>query len=230
MLYYEIMINDDSKLNGKKRSGLKPLFLTQPYMSSSLVKGSFRKITMLPKYVDESEWIASNTQDFINYISMFYGTIGEYCNVNNCAIMGAGQNNDYLWVDNQKKCVKIPAPQYVDYVLSWVQTVLRDESIFPTKSGSFFPKNFSMTIRTIYKQLFRVLAHIYHSHFEIVVTLAEESHLNTLFAHFVCFSREFDLIDRKEYLPMQELIDFYELPEQLENTNKTSSTDAIQYV
>jgi hypothetical protein len=114
---------------------MKPLFLTEPYQNSSLVKGSFRKVSMLPKYVDENEWIASNTQDFINYIGQFYGTIGDFCTANTCPCMAAGQNNEYFWIDSQRKSVKIPAPQYVDYVLSWVQTLLRDESIFPTKSG-----------------------------------------------------------------------------------------------
>ena len=125
---------------------MKPLFLTDPYQNSSLVKGSFRKISMLPKYVDENEWIASNTQDFINYIGQFYGTIGDYCNLTSCPCMAAG-SQEYLWVDNQRKSVRIPAPQYVDYVLSWVQTLVRDETIFPTKSGM----TVLQSIRTIFK-------------------------------------------------------------------------------
>lgn len=83
-------------------------------------------------------------------------------------------------------------------------------SNFHSILGYQFPKDFQTTIRAIYKQLFRVLAHIYHAHFEIVVTLQEESYLNTLFAHFICFSREFDLIEKKEYLPMNELIELFE--------------------
>ena len=132
---------------GKKRNGMKPLFLTEPYQLSSLVKGSFLKLSILPKYVDENEWIASNTQDFINYIGQFYGSIGDFCNENTCPCMAAG-HYDYLWIDNQKKSVKIPAPQYVDYVLSWVQNLLRDESIFPTKSGTLFISYLTNLIRT----------------------------------------------------------------------------------
>jgi hypothetical protein len=40
----------------KKRPGSKPLFLSGPYQNSSLVSGSFRKISALPKFVDENEW------------------------------------------------------------------------------------------------------------------------------------------------------------------------------
>ena len=58
----------------------------------------------------------------------------------------------------------------------------------------------------IFKQLFRVFAHIYACHFDKIQHAAADRHLNTLFAHFICFSREFDLIDRREFAPLQELI------------------------
>ena len=40
-----------------------------------------------------------------------------------------------------------------------------------------------------------------------IVSLGEEAHLNTSFKHFVYFIQEFELIDRKELAPLQELID-----------------------
>ena len=42
--------------------------------------------------------------------------------------------------------------------------------------------------KTIFKRLFRVYAHIYHSHFKQVVSLDEEAHLNTCFKHFIFFT------------------------------------------
>lgn len=44
-------------------------------------------------------------------------------------------------------------------------------------------------VRTIFKRLFRVYAHIYHSHFKQVCSLGEEAHLNTCFKHFIFFVR-----------------------------------------
>ena len=61
-------------------------------------------------------------------------------------------------------------------------------------------------MKNIMKRLFRVLAHIYHSHFDVVLQFQEDGHLNTLFAHLVLFANEFELIDRKEYAPMNDLI------------------------
>lgn len=54
--------------------------------------------------------------------------------------------------------------------------------------GAPFPPNFRDVVKTIFKRLFRVYAHIYHSHFQKIVSLKEEAHLNTCFKHFVLFT------------------------------------------
>ena len=53
--------------------------------------------------------------------------------------------------------------------------------------GVPFPRNFLSIAKTILKRLFRVYAHIYHQHFQEVVQLGEEAHLNTSFKHFIYF-------------------------------------------
>lgn len=64
-----------------------------------------------------------------------------------------------------------------------------DPSVFPGQFGEPFPPNFHDVVRTIFKRLFRVYAHIYHSHFKQVCSLGEEAHLNTCFKHFIIFIR-----------------------------------------
>ena len=39
----------------------KPLFLSSPFVEAALVKGNFKTIVMLPKYVDIMEWVAMNS-------------------------------------------------------------------------------------------------------------------------------------------------------------------------
>lgn len=56
-----------------------------------------------------------------------------------------------------------------------------------TPPGVPFPKNFMSVAKTILKRLFRVYAHIYHQHFDSVMQLQEEAHLNTSFKHFIFF-------------------------------------------
>ncbi|KAL5651339.1 hypothetical protein ACJX0J_036797, partial [Zea mays] len=53
------------------------------------------------------------------------------------------------------------------------------------KEGTPFPPNFKEVLKAIFKRLFRVYAHIYHSHFQKIVSLA---HLNTCFMNFIMFT------------------------------------------
>ena len=40
---------------------------------------------------------------------------------------------DYTWIDASRKQVKLPAPTYIDYVMSWVQQTIDNGRDFPTK-------------------------------------------------------------------------------------------------
>jgi hypothetical protein len=122
-----------SKL-GNKGSEAKLIFMTEPYLKSILMEDSFVKISSLPSGVDENEWLASNTKDFLNYVGQFYGTIIEECTPQSCPCMNAGPTK-YQWTDSQRKSFKVPAPQYVDYVLSYIQGVITDKNQFPTTAG-----------------------------------------------------------------------------------------------
>lgn len=62
-----------------------------------------------------------------------------------------------------------------------------DPSVFPGQFGEPFPANFMDVVRTIFKRLFRVYGHMYHSHFKQIIGLGEEAHLNTCFKHFIIF-------------------------------------------
>lgn len=178
------------------------------HAAATLGSGNLRQAVMLPDGEDINEWVAVNTVDFFNQINMLYGTITDFCTEDTCPIMSAGQKYEYYWADGQqvKKPIKCSAPKYIDYLMTWVQDQIDDESLFPSKIGVQFPKNFLAIAKTILKRLFRVYAHIYHQHFKEVVSLGEEAHLNTSFKHFIYFIQEFDLIEKKELVPLHELI------------------------
>jgi len=44
---------------------------------------------------------------------------------------------EYLWADGEtiKKPIKVSAPDYVDYLMTWVQSILDDETVFPSRVG-----------------------------------------------------------------------------------------------
>lgn len=53
--------------------------------------------------------------------------------------MSAGPKYEYHWADGHtvKKPIKCSAPKYIDYLMTWVQDQLDDETLFPSKIGEF---------------------------------------------------------------------------------------------
>jgi len=175
-----------------------PLYLSSPFVEAALVKGNFKTIVMLPKYVDIMEWVAMNIFDFYTNLNEFYGVVAECCTQQSCPTMCAGNTLSYTWINHERKSVHLPAPTYIDYVMTWVQNLLNDEATFPTKAGHDFPQSFPSTVKHVYRQLLRVFAHIYHSHFHQILHLRSEPHFNSLFAHFLSFGREYELLEVKD--------------------------------
>jgi hypothetical protein len=66
---------------------------------------------------------------------------------------------------------------------------MEDSALFPKDAGSTFPSNFMDIIKRIFKRLFRVYAHIYHTHFVEMCNMKAEAHLNTCFKHFIFFAK-----------------------------------------
>ncbi|KAF3940570.1 hypothetical protein ABW19_dt0208616 [Dactylella cylindrospora] len=215
----------------------RPIFICRPYVNSHLLKGNFKTIVVLPKYVDKAEWIALNTFEFYEYLKMFFSVTQEFC-AGSCPSMSAGPGTDYFWISADRKPRPLPAAQYIEYVLTWINNRLSDETVFPTRpsnaiSGpghtqviasptnpqasqtwlgkeSGFPQTFYVSSQSIFKQMFRVFAHIYHHHFVQIVHVSLEAHLNSFFAHFIMFAREFNLLDARDQEPLQALIDAFD--------------------
>jgi len=64
--------------------------------------------------------------------------------------------------------------------------------------GRDFPPTFPSTAKHVYRQLLRVFAHIYHAHYTQILHLRSEPHFNSLFAHFLAFGKEYELLDIKD--------------------------------
>ncbi|KAK6152006.1 hypothetical protein DH2020_014641 [Rehmannia glutinosa] len=208
-------------------SGSKGLQLKK-HIDATLGSGNLREAVRLPPGEDLNEWLAVNIQacsvssltsndlarsfsavDFFNQVNLLYGTLTEFCTSSSCPTMSAGPKYEYRWADGItiKRPIEVSAPKYVEYLMDWIEAQLDDESIFPQKLGVLFPPNFLDVVKTISKRLFRVYAHIYHSHFQKIVSLKEEAHLNTCFKHFVLFAWEFCLIDKGELAPLYEIVE-----------------------
>ena len=120
----------------------------------------------------------------------------------------------------------------------WIVGKLSDNRVFPTDAlnannpalsgappqgrdwigrGTGFPENFFTDCKTIFRQIFRVYAHIYHSHwidpFWHIHTSNPPSSgwtdLNSCFVHFITVAKLFALLSEKDLEPMQPLIDIW---------------------
>lgn len=179
------------------------------HVDVTLGKGNIYEAVKLPPGEDVREWLAVNTVDMYNAISVLYLTLVDFCTDASCPTMSAGPKYEYLWADGVKvkKPMKVTAPQYVNALFDWIEDQIDDSHVFPSEVGSTFPSSFKEVVKKIFKRLFRVYAHIYHSHFHEVCSLKAEAHLNTCFKHFILFAKHYDLVDEKEMAPLQELIE-----------------------
>lgn len=93
--------------------------------------------------------------DFYNQINLLYGAITEFCSPQSCPEMKATDEYDfldgcntiaeadcnrfeYLWQDNEnyKRPTKMPAPAYIEQLMTWVQSNIDNEQVLPSKIGS----------------------------------------------------------------------------------------------
>lgn len=59
-------------------------------------------------------------------------------NLQCCFLLFCVNRYEYHWADgtNIKKPIKCSAPKYIDYLMTWVQDQLDDETLFPSKIGT----------------------------------------------------------------------------------------------
>lgn len=188
--------------------GNKGLTLKQ-HIEHTLGTGAIEDAVKLPPGEDLCEWLAVNTVFFYNALNVLYQVLDEtLCTPERCPVMSAGPQYEYLWADGTrvKTPIKLSAPRYINTLFDWVEEQLDNPAVFPTRGGAGFPADFGAVVRAVLRRLFRVYAHIYHSHFRQVVRLELEPHLNTCFRHFALFTKEFGLVEARELAPLAELI------------------------
>ena len=76
--------------------------------------------------------------------------------------------------------------------------------------SSGFPEHFESDIKSIYRQMMRCYAHIYHGHWlDPFWNVGAYKELNTCFVHFINVGKLFGLLGDKEIEPMQQLVDLW---------------------
>jgi hypothetical protein len=160
------------------------------------------------------------------------------CNPSTCPKMSAGKNHSFTWLNRNHQPVEIPAHEYMTLMQRWISSKMDDTAMFPTDANgvsfaSFpgssstdpllqsesdrwlggragFPKAFGGTCQLIFRQIFRVYAHLYWEHYtDPLYHLNLEKQLNSCFSHFVLTATTLDMLQPDELEPMQYLIDLW---------------------
>lgn len=161
----------------------------------------------LPPDEDLNDWIAIHVVDFFNRVNLMYGTIADFCTDANCPKMSGGPKFEYYWTDGDKykKPTALTAPKYINLLMDWIDSLINSDAIFPTQMGTPFPKAFLPTCKKILTRLYRVFVHVYIHHFDKIVSIGAEAHINSCYKHFYYFVTEFQLVDPKEFEPLREM-------------------------
>lgn len=215
------------KDRGENASDESKLYLQEPCLERKVQEDDLLSITEVPSGLDANEWHALHTIGFFEHINLLYGTVSEFCNLSSCPEMLGPGPRTYMWLDDKGKKSKLSAPQYVDYVMTYVQKVVNDETVFPTKHGNEFPANFDTVLKKVQKLLFHVVAHIYHSHFREIVLLGLHAHLNSIFAHIIEYNFFYHIIEEKEIEVLQDLVHALRLAPDKSSVNISSCSEDI---
>ncbi|KAG5978548.1 hypothetical protein E4U55_006073 [Claviceps digitariae] len=257
-----------------------PLWLNAAY-ARHIVKGNFMTLSARPKTVDPGEWVAHQVVEHYRNLWNFVRVVHDkedngisICNSITCPKMSAGDNRSYIWLDQDRDPVELPAYEYMTLMQRWISGKIDDATLFPTNpdgasfchhpdyclpsssmslsssssssssspsssplpvpvpvpssadvhsspprppvidewlgSRSGFPKQFSETAQIIFRQIFRVYAHLYWHHFVTpFYHLNLEKQLNSCFSHFILTATTLDMLDMEELEPMQHLLDLW---------------------
>jgi hypothetical protein len=148
-------------------------------------------------------------------------------------------NHSYTWLNRNHEPVELPAREYMSLMQRWISSKIDDDKLFPTDpSGvsyahqpdasngaappasngndswlghrSGFPQQFGGTCQLIFRQIFRVYAHMYWAHYvDPFYHLNLEKELNSCFSHFIVTAMTLNMLTQDDIEPMKELIDMW---------------------
>lgn len=127
------------------------------YTKRTLGSGNLRAAVTLPDNEDLNEWLAANTVDFFNEISLLYGLVSDDAAKFTKPGEGFPPGFEYRWADGVQvtKPMRVSSPEYVDLVLLWTEDQINNEDIFPVSETQAFPSEFKNYVKDIFKRLFR---------------------------------------------------------------------------
>uniref|UniRef100_A0A7S3PQY9 Uncharacterized protein n=1 Tax=Aplanochytrium stocchinoi TaxID=215587 RepID=A0A7S3PQY9_9STRA len=130
----------------------------------TLGNGTLLEAVVLPEDEDPNEWLAANTVDFFNELTLLYGLCSADIEAKN---LGPGEgfpkNIVYYW-DNaedeapgsNKLYKDLSGPEYVELVFTWVENLIENPTVFPTDEEADWPEDFKEGyVQKMFRRMFR---------------------------------------------------------------------------
>jgi MOB kinase activator 1 len=176
--------------------------LTEKYsqlenVTGALLRQDFQQLAVCPQTHAESDWLIVNAIDFLDRTELLFSSCSLFCTVNTCPMFNAGPHYHYFWEDaDTPQPVQLSAPEYFNSLKHWIKRNLGNTGLFPRETGRDLSPEATEVLKTAYRRLFRILAHMYMCHFSTIQDLKMEEVINTLLGHFTTFALQFRMIDR----------------------------------
>ena len=108
----------------------------------------------------------------------------------------------FNWQDDRGKNMRVSAPQYYDFAMTWCQQQLTNQDIFPTKFGDEFPDDYMMYIKRIVNVLWAVVCHVYHVHWLQIKGMVKNKSYEEFVSFKVNHSKELKIADQLQLIFM----------------------------
>ena len=111
--------------------------IKKEYETFSLPR-NMNDIVELPHSEGYNEWLAFHLIEFYHEISLLCKIIRpKFCTKKTCTRMNASSKTEYYWADdkNYKDPKMVTAPEYIDFLMEYIETTINDRNIFPVKSN-----------------------------------------------------------------------------------------------
>lgn len=179
-----IMISNDDRLEMKKYKRLKDI-------PGDHFDVDITSLISTPNGYSKDEWIIVNLIDFLQRIELLYSSCSLFCTSDTCPLLNAGPKYCYFWEDDDSpQPIQVSAPEYFDALKRYIKRNLLNKELFPDEIKAPLSPKADEIIKTSYRRLFRILAHLYICHYSDISKLTDLKYfeiMNTILAHYTNF-------------------------------------------
>ncbi|KAK8838497.1 Maintenance of ploidy protein mob2 [Tritrichomonas musculus] len=190
-----IMVSKDIKFEMKKYKRIEDI--TGDHLNINV-----NLLMQPPAAYSINDWLIVNLIDFLHRVELLYSSCSLFCTSDTCPLFNSGPQYCYFWVDDDSPHpVQVSAPEYFNALKRYIKRNLLDKELFPDKAKELSKKADGI-LKTSYRRLFRILAHLYICHYQDISNIHDLNIfelMNTVLTHYVNFTLLFGVCQLDEF-------------------------------